>query len=327
MGNSESNAVDPSSTGTAANIGASIRGPAVSIASTRSQSQNNSSRQKVLTIKEDEYFMEPLKDEGHSDSWRKHSSSRRSNNNTSQPKSATTSPSSSEGSSESIIIPTLHGSLLRVHRKRDPLRIYEIVKVLGEGSMGSVSKVVKKSSAKGGSARRHFVQREKQRQWCFGFFDPDKCGRFNIFCPIKDEEDEFQSSTSDLMIPFSSSSKSSDSTDMEAIDENSSVSGQDILRSVARNGAKYREARTKQYAKHKSSSIISYDIRDSFYALKSIHLDRCKDSVFRRELLNEIAILQRLDHPHIVRPQETFDFKDRYYLVLELCSGGDLYTR
>ena len=43
--------------------------------------------------------------------------------------------------------------------------------------------------------------------------------------------------------------------------------------------------------------MITYESNDVVYALKSIHLDRCKDRVFRQELMNEIAILQRLDHP------------------------------
>lgn len=34
-----------------------------------------------------------------------------------------------------------------------------------------------------------------------------------------------------------------------------------------------------------------------------------------------------LDHPNIVRPIETFDYRQRLYIVLELCSGGDLYGR
>ena len=36
---------------------------------------------------------------------------------------------------------------------------------------------------------------------------------------------------------------------------------------------------------------------------------------------------QTLDHPNIVRAIETYDYHHRLYMVLELCSGGDLYTR
>ncbi|KAL3935778.1 MAG: hypothetical protein SGBAC_008767 [Bacillariaceae sp.] len=67
--------------------------------------------------------------------------------------------------------------------------------------------------------------------------------------------------------------------------------------------------------------------KDVPYALKSIHVDRVRDTVYRMELMNEIVILQTLDHPNIVKAIETFDYHNRLYLVLELCSGGDLYSR
>lgn len=40
-----------------------------------------------------------------------------------------------------------------------------------------------------------------------------------------------------------------------------------------------------------------------------------------------VEILKNLDHPNIVRAMETFDYHNRVFIVLELCSGGDLYTR
>ena len=87
------------------------------------------------------------------------------------------------------------------------------------------------------------------------------------------------------------------------------------------------------------------------YALESIHLSRVADQVFVEELKNEIEILKKLvsvhwsdndddadvdliiailfmqDHPYIVRPIETFVYKNKLCIVMELCSGGDLYTR
>jgi len=66
---------------------------------------------------------------------------------------------------------------------------------------------------------------------------------------------------------------------------------------------------------------------EPYYALKSIHLDRVNDPTFVSELKNEIAIMKRLDHAHIVRPIETYENKGHLYMVMELCSGGDLYSR
>ena len=42
---------------------------------------------------------------------------------------------------------------------------------------------------------------------------------------------------------------------------------------------------------------------------------------------NEITILQNLDHPNIVKAYEVYETSINIYLVLEHCSGGDLYTR
>lgn len=63
------------------------------------------------------------------------------------------------------------------------------------------------------------------------------------------------------------------------------------------------------------------------YALKSIHLNRIDDEVIIEEMRNEISIMKTLDHPNIVRPIETFNFRSQLFIVMELCSGGDLYCR
>lgn len=63
------------------------------------------------------------------------------------------------------------------------------------------------------------------------------------------------------------------------------------------------------------------------YALKSIHLNRINDISFITEMKNEIDILKRMDHPNIIKPIETFDYRKQLYVVMELCSGGDLYSR
>lgn len=41
----------------------------------------------------------------------------------------------------------------------------------------------------------------------------------------------------------------------------------------------------------------------------------------------ERSMLATLEHPHIVRMYECFEESNTYYIVLELCSGGELYTR
>lgn len=41
----------------------------------------------------------------------------------------------------------------------------------------------------------------------------------------------------------------------------------------------------------------------------------------------EIAILQQLDHPHILKLYEYFEDEKNVYLITELCRGGELFDR
>jgi serine/threonine protein kinase len=69
------------------------------------------------------------------------------------------------------------------------------------------------------------------------------------------------------------------------------------------------------------------DNQEVCFALKLVHLGGNFDVSFATELQNEITILKSLDHPNIVKITETYDYKKRLYVVMELCSGGDLYAR
>lgn len=61
--------------------------------------------------------------------------------------------------------------------------------------------------------------------------------------------------------------------------------------------------------------------------MKSIHLSRLADNSYIDELKNEVEILKSLDHPHVVRAIETFEHRNQIFVVMECCSGGDLYSR
>ena len=43
------------------------------------------------------------------------------------------------------------------------------------------------------------------------------------------------------------------------------------------------------------------------------------------EIMNEVAILQSLDHPNIVKYYETYDDVRFLYLVMQYCPGGELF--
>eukprot|EP00930_Biecheleria_cincta_P018147 TRINITY_DN1422_c0_g2_i1.p1 TRINITY_DN1422_c0_g2~~TRINITY_DN1422_c0_g2_i1.p1 ORF type:complete len:474 (+),score=104.49 TRINITY_DN1422_c0_g2_i1:286-1707(+) len=59
-------------------------------------------------------------------------------------------------------------------------------------------------------------------------------------------------------------------------------------------------------------------------AIKSIDIERVGDT---SKLEAEIEIQQILDHPNIVKLYEVFKDSRRYYLVMELCTGGELFDR
>ena len=42
-------------------------------------------------------------------------------------------------------------------------------------------------------------------------------------------------------------------------------------------------------------------------------------------LEREINLLQEFDHPNIVKLFEAYSDKKRYFIVTELCSGGELF--
>ena len=49
--------------------------------------------------------------------------------------------------------------------------------------------------------------------------------------------------------------------------------------------------------------------------------------MFVSEMMNEIDILRKMDHPNIVKAYEVYKSKSNIYVVMEFCSGGDLYAR
>jgi calcium-dependent protein kinase len=46
-----------------------------------------------------------------------------------------------------------------------------------------------------------------------------------------------------------------------------------------------------------------------------------------KKVRTEIEIMSELDHPHIVRLFEYFYENGNFYLVMELCHGGDIFDK
>jgi serine/threonine protein kinase len=165
------------------------------------------------------------------------------------------------------------------------MRYYEVVTMIGVGSMGSVAKVKKRPQAVGGSARPTFVLSESGRNECLhqmAIFARHCCGF----------EEESTKEDKNALKTFSTEDPSVQSV----------TAGQ-------------------------VSSMVKYIHQDTYYALKTIDTKKTKTKALLEELKNEVDILKSLDHPHIVRPLEVFYYRNSISIVMELCTGGDLYTR
>ena len=49
------------------------------------------------------------------------------------------------------------------------------------------------------------------------------------------------------------------------------------------------------------------------------------DEVILNRFMTEIILLNSLDHPNIVEFIDFFEDKKRYYIITELCHGGELF--
>jgi serine/threonine protein kinase/Ca2+-binding EF-hand superfamily protein len=74
--------------------------------------------------------------------------------------------------------------------------------------------------------------------------------------------------------------------------------------------------------------LVKHKRTGQLHALKMIDLDKM-DTAFLDDLRSEISFLQLLDHPNVISLHETFedDTEGRIYLLLEYCSGGELFDR
>lgn len=203
---------------------------------------------------------------------------------------------------------SLRSNLTREQLDRDPLFFYEVIKTLGAGSMGSVARVRKRVHVVGGSARKDIqeaVKRQQRNRQCLRI--PIIGGLFR-FCI--DGDLTHRASRKSFSLGSSNRFSGFFQTNRELLH----VDSQDSLHDSFHGGSVGSDG-------SRSSG------RQICYAMKSIHLNRVTDSEFVSELRNEISILKQLDHPHIVRAIETFEHRNQIFIVMELCSGGDLYSR
>mmetsp|Transcript_16724 Transcript_16724/g.31684 ORF Transcript_16724/g.31684 Transcript_16724/m.31684 type:complete len:679 (-) Transcript_16724:4023-6059(-) len=248
---------------------------------------------------------------------------------------------SSRNSSRSNILvstPSLGNNITRSLKDRDPYEIYEPVKLLGSGSMGTVSMVKKRKDFVGGTARIKNLSTRKRLEmhhvhplaikicaipfvgkWfetCTGLEEYTKV----MPCEYNKIDDE----------EGGDSGKDSKTIDDKSFRRgNSLVDAIEGMRDLGKMFAMNISSHEPNYIRinnymEKQRKEGNYE---PYYALKSIHLNRVHDPTFVNELRNEISIMKNLDHAHISKLIETYDFRGNIYMVLELCSGGDLYSR
>ncbi len=228
--------------------------------------------------------------------------------------------SGSQNSSRRASTPFLGSNMMRQRINRNPYDYYKTIRVLGTGSMGTVSYVLKRKEVVGGSARRHNVSLRSQmrehglNEFMIQMAEVPVLGELvQKFSGFQRCSGENQTSAHDGVELMGSSSHSTRS-------EKSSMPPTPNASTHSYNRSRFLDCSTHSI----NSNSSTYEVR---YALKSIHLSRVSNDDYVNELKNEIEILKNLDHPHIVRPIETFEYRRELFVVMELCSGGDLYSR
>lgn len=73
--------------------------------------------------------------------------------------------------------------------------------------------------------------------------------------------------------------------------------------------------------------FLSHNISDPNFqvAIKVLNKAKLKDNI--AAIKEEVRILTKLDHPNIVKYYETYDDIKYMYLVMEFCSGGELFDK
>lgn len=238
--------------------------------------------------------------------------------------------------------PSLHLNMMRHVKNRDPFSIYEVLEVLGMGSMGSVSRVRKRRKTIGGSARPHNVSGR------FGTAIVCDCNPITGTCssvPIvggifraccggrKRYRKRGRGESLGSHSAISGSDRSNRSQTSAASDSLQTGSSRSVAANIFSSSFRRKEnllsSSNQRSSDHLSGSLHvrrgeNYEI---CLALKSIHLSRVTDETYVNELKNEIDLLRSLDHPHIVRPIEVFEYRHQIYFTMEALSGGDLYAR
>lgn len=72
---------------------------------------------------------------------------------------------------------------------------------------------------------------------------------------------------------------------------------------------------------------ITHKVTKEVRAVKILDKANFKTEEERKSFLNEVAIQKALDHPNITKLYEYFQDSKNYYIISEVCSGGELFDK
>ena len=87
---------------------------------------------------------------------------------------------------------------------------------------------------------------------------------------------------------------------------------------------KLKELGTGAYAK---VQLVKHNITNAVRAMKIIPKEYKKGKTNEEEVINEVYLLMKMDHPNIVKIFEFYNGRNYYYLIMEYCGGGELFDK
>jgi calcium-dependent protein kinase len=72
---------------------------------------------------------------------------------------------------------------------------------------------------------------------------------------------------------------------------------------------------------------ITHRVTGEVRAVKTIHKKNLRSEEERQTFFNEVSVLRALDHPNILKLYEFYQDEKNFYLITELCNGGELFDR
>ena len=72
---------------------------------------------------------------------------------------------------------------------------------------------------------------------------------------------------------------------------------------------------------------ITHRVSGEHRAVKTIHKKNLRSDEERQTFFNEVTVLRALDHPNVLKLYEYYQDEKNYYLITELCNGGELFDR